>query len=149
MDTCGSESTSGSDSEPRFDSQGELAEWMSVLLGHMRTIVGHAARLAQVRRDRMQHRLRMMIAYGAIGLLAGLVIVCIGVAGVVFLARGLCAGLTVLFDGRLWLGELLTGAILLGGLAATAIVGLRLHERRDLRRMKAKYGIDIRPSTAS
>lgn len=149
MDARRSESTNGFGSDLGFDSQSELSDLMSALVGHMRAIGGHVERIAQVRRDRIEHRLRMMIAYGAIGLLAGLVIVCLSVAGVVFLARGLSASLTVLFEGRIWLGELLTGVLLLGGLGVTAVVGLRLHERRELRRKKAKYAIHSSAGTAS
>lgn len=149
MDARRSESTNGLGADLGSDSQGELSDLMSTFEAHLRAIGGHVERIAQVRRDRLAHRLRTMVAYGAIGLLSGLVIVCLGVVGVVFLARGLSASLTVLFEGRVWLGDLVTGVLILGGLSAMAIVGLRLHERRALRRKKAEYAIETSPSTGS
>ena len=58
---------------------------------------------------------------GVVGLIAGAALV---ITAVVQVCSGIAQGLAVLFGGRLWLGNLVTGILLLGLVAAGAYFGL-------------------------
>lgn len=95
--------------------------------------------LVEIQADRARLSLRRTIvkAVVAVGVAAS-AIVWLGVAAYATV-RGICGGLTELWGGRAWLGELT------GGVLALAIVGggyalyTRLSARRELERLQAKY----------
>ena len=76
-------------------------------------------------------RVAMVVAAGVVGL----VFVC---AAVVFLLRGACLGLTQLFGGREWLGDLVGGALALALVAGGTALALRRASRHDDDRLEAK-----------
>ena len=89
--------------------------------------------------DRARLSVRRTLVQAAIGAgVAVCTVVWLGAAALAVL-RGACGGLTALWGGREWLGDL-TGGLLALTLAASAIaLHLRLSTRRDFRRLKAKY----------
>jgi len=113
-------------------------------------LAGSASRLAaallrsvevfvEVRADRLRLSLRRMLVRGAIGIaLAVVTLVWLAAASLAVL-RGLCDGLTVLWGGRVWLGNLTGGLLVLLLLAGTAALWLRLNARGTLARLVAKY----------
>lgn len=87
-------------------------------------------------RVRLQHA--VFLALGAVAFLS--VAVAASLSGVQLFVRGLAAGLTRAFGGRVWLGELVSGVILLG---ATLLLFLALRawsERRVLHELGELHG---------
>lgn len=76
-------------------------------------------------------RVAMVVAAGVVGL----VFVC---AAVVFLLRGACLGLTQLFGGREWLGDLVGGGLALALVAGVTALALRRASRHEQHRLEAK-----------
>jgi membrane protein implicated in regulation of membrane protease activity len=75
-------------------------------------------------------------ALGVIGLLAGAALV---VTAVALTCIGVAEGLAALFGGRPWLGNLVTGVLLLGAVATAALVGLKFLSRQSRQRTLKKY----------
>lgn len=61
------------------------------------------------------------------------------IASMLRVVRGLAEGLTILFQGRAWLGDLLAGLLLAGGMAVGTAVFLARREKKELKRHVAKY----------
>lgn len=112
---------------------------IQVVLRFVEDVTRSANGLIEVYADRMRLSVRRTIVQTAIG--AG-VAVCTAVglgAAALAIVRGVCGGLTTLWGGREWLGDL-TGGLLVLALAGSAIaLHLRLSSRRELGRLKAKY----------
>lgn len=112
---------------------------IQIVLRFVEEVIGSANGLIEVYADRVRLSMRRRIVQGAIG--AG-VAVCAAVwlvAAALATLRGVCGGLTTLWGGRDWLGDL-TGGLLALTLAAGAIaLHLRMSSRREFGRLKAKY----------
>jgi TRAP-type C4-dicarboxylate transport system permease small subunit len=92
-----------------------------------------------------------LIAVLLTGLLMGAALL---VTAVVLLARGIAETLTTLFDGRVWLGDLLTAVLLLALLVGAGLMAIkhvenlwkqrtmRVYERLK-RRQRATHGTDV------
>ena len=102
-------------------------------------IIGAAHGLIEVYADRARLSVQRVVVQAVIG--AGAAVcaaIWLGAAALATL-RGACGGLTALWGGREWLGDL-TGGLLALVLAASAVaLVLRLSSRRELARLKAKY----------
>jgi hypothetical protein len=139
------DASGGDPSEGRADegegspASGSKRGLSQVLLQFLEEIVGSADGLVEVYADRIRLSIRRTVVQTAIGVgVAVCTAICLG-AAVLAVLRGTCGGLTALWNGREWLGDL-TGGLLVCTLAAGAIVCyLRLSSRRELRRLKAKY----------
>ena len=120
-------------------SPGASRDLIKILLRFVEELGGSADGLIEVHVDRLRLSVRRRLVRGTIT--AG-VAVCATVwlgAGTLALLRGACAGLTTLWGGREWLGDL-TGGLLAVTLAACALMlHLRLSTRRELAGLKAKY----------
>ena len=136
----------GSDSESGPGGSGEDAsekrepfDLIHSLVGFVEQIAGSAHGLVEVYADRMKQSVRRTIVQTSLGVGAALgAVIWLGAAMLAIL-RGVCGGLTALWGGREWLGDL-TGGVLACALAGCAIaLGLRLSERREFQRLKTKY----------
>jgi len=109
------------------------------LLRFVEELSDSADGLIEVTTDRIRLAVRRRLVRGSI--VAGAAVgaaVGLGAAALAIL-RGVCGGLTALWGGREWLGDL-TGGLLAWTLAASAIaLHHRLSSRREFRRLKAKY----------
>lgn len=74
-----------------------------------------------------------LTAIFAVSLVVGLA------AAVLVTLRGICGGFVALFGGRVWLGELTGGVFSIVFIALAIAIGTRISERRELRRLQAKY----------
>ena len=103
-------------------------------------IFGSARSLIEVYSDRMRLSLRRKFVHAvALLLAAACAVVWLGAATLATL-RGVCGGFTALFDGRAWQGDLAGGLLALSLAALAAVIYQRSFARRELERLKAKYG---------
>lgn len=132
-------SESRSDEAGRRAGSGSSQGLIQILLQFVEESIGSANTLIEVYADRVRLSVRRTIVHAAI---ATGVAVCTAVwlgAAALAILRGVCGGLTTLWGGREWLGDL-TGGFLALALAAGAIaLYRRLSSRRELGRLKAKY----------
>jgi hypothetical protein len=116
-----------------------IAETLEAAGEDLRELLAQAKVLLGVRADRARMAARRRLASFAVAVVAGLAGVVILVQAASALVRGLSGGLSALFGGVVWLGQLATGVLIIGG----ALVGLRLlaarRERREFEKRKAKY----------
>lgn len=95
--------------------------------------------LISVRTDRVQLAVRRRLQLAL--LLAPLVLA--GITAIVYatlkLISGAAGGLAALFGDRAWLGDLAAGAIFLGAIAGGIAVFLRLQDKKQLAKQRAKY----------
>lgn len=95
--------------------------------------------LGSVGSDRMQLRLRRLLARGLWALGLGAVALVLVVAGALLLATGVAGGLRALFAERPWLGEIVAGLTLLATVASVWIAARARVERATTRRLERKY----------
>jgi hypothetical protein len=95
--------------------------------------------LIAVRLDRAKHSMKRTIVGAACFAGAAIVATTGACAAVLALVRGLCGGLAALFSGSAWLGDLAGGVLALILVTGAVALAYRIHERRELARLKAKY----------
>lgn len=95
--------------------------------------------LGSVGSDRMQLRLRRLLARTLEALVLGVVALVLVVAGAVLLASGVTGGLRALFAERPWLGEIVAGLALLVIVASVWFAARGSSERATTRRLERKY----------
>ncbi|HSV14737.1 MAG TPA: phage holin family protein [Tepidisphaeraceae bacterium] len=114
----------------------------------------YAAYYVKARVDKIKAALRnilVMAALGIVGLIAGGALV---VTAVVLLCTGIAQGLTALFGGHAWAGNLVTAVLLLGMIGIVAYVALTkitktskermVHAYEQLKReQRADHGTDV------
>jgi hypothetical protein len=118
--------------------------------GETRAYVAH---YIQARIDGLKLSLRKMLMLAAVGVIGAIAGGALVVTAVVLLCVGIAQGLSTLFGGRPWLGNLVTAVLLLGVVAGVVWIGLSrmtksskervvdAYERRK-RREREDYGID-------
>jgi hypothetical protein len=112
---------------------------IQVLFQFVEEIIGSADSLIEVYADRIRLSVRRTMVQAVIGAsLAVCAAVWLGAAALAIL-RGVCGGLTALWSGREWLGDLTGGVLALALAAGAAAFYLRLSSRRELQRLRAKY----------
>jgi hypothetical protein len=126
--------------KPLLRSLGELKEY----IGYYLSAQGDAVRL----------KIRQGLAWAVLGIAGGLVGLAALITSVVLLLDGAAEGLAILFGGRLWAGELVTGAIILlvAGIVAYVVVARitktsrqRIIQKYERRRQKQRveFGYDV------
>lgn len=113
--------------------------WISAL-GHFGEISEHMQTMFALRVERRKLLVRRWAQRAVIVALIATAVVPLILAGVSFLVLGLGQGMRELFDGRAWLGNLATGAVILGGLALAGWSYSSRVARKGLARKVAKYG---------
>jgi hypothetical protein len=121
----------------------QFAEVRDYLLFYLRTRI-----------DRLKLSVRNLFCVAAVAIVVLLLGAALLVTAVVLLCRGIAEGLTVLFDGRAWLGDVVTAVVLLvavvGGIYGTLnhITGtwkertVHAYERQK-RQQRAAHGTDV------
>lgn len=122
--------------------RGAPASWREVLasmverLGEIRDYVGY---YAETKSDGVKQQAIWAGIYAALGILAGLIGAAVLVTATVLLVNGIAGGLAALFGHREWLGQLVTGLLLLGLFAGGAVVGLKVLRASFKKKLRAKY----------
>ena len=105
-------------------------------LGEIRDYAGY---YAETKTDALKVKATTLAVYAALGVVGAVVgLAALATAGV-FLVSGLAKGLTALFGGQAWLGELVTGLGLLVLLGVGAFIGLKVLTGSTKRKLMAKY----------
>ncbi len=114
----------------------------------------YAAYYVAAKTDAVKQKIRSIILYAALGILALLAGGAVLVTGGVLLVLGIGHGLAELFGGRLWLGELVAGVVVLGAMGLMTMVMIKkmthgwkaaLHKKYDDRKadQRARFGHDV------
>lgn len=106
---------------------------------HLLELRDYVLDFLETRSDRAAVELRRKtsrLALLAVAAIAGSTLL---IASMLRIVRGLAEGLTLLFQGRAWLGDLTAGLLLAGGMAAGCALFLARRERKELKRHIAKY----------
>lgn len=88
--------------------------------------------------DRVRASIRQLAIKAALGVLAGIVGIAVLATAAVLLVRGIAGGLAAAF-GIAWLGDLLAGAIVLGGIALATAIALGSARKKRMRSLVERY----------
>jgi hypothetical protein len=125
------------------------------LLADLASLRSYLAHYVAARKDALTAAARRAVLWAVIGIAAALVGMTILVTAVVLLVMGIMDGLTVVFGGRLWAGELVTAVGLLTLVGLGGWIGIskwitnsrrRTMEHYERRRSqeRAVHGLDVR-----
>lgn len=139
MQTDGQGRTPPPDAESVTAAREAAADPIRRLLAELAALREYAAHLATAQVDIVRLRARNLFVGLVMGVAFALLAWITAITATVFLIRGIAGGLAAAFGGRAWLGELLTGILILGLLAASmGLIAVTRQKRR--RQMKvAKY----------
>ena len=127
-------------SEPQSTTAGpESSPWISAL-GHFGEILRQVQTLIALRIERRKLLFRRLMYRVVIVAIIATALVPLILAGVSLFVLGLVQGMTQLFDGRAWLGNLVTGVLILGALALSGWIVSSRVARHGLAKKVAKYG---------
>jgi hypothetical protein len=134
------------DSSERAANEAERSAESGPRIGLTQTIVDFveelmaaSGSLIDVYSDRARRSMRRTMVQAAIGTGAA---ICAAIwlgASALAVLRGICGGLTAAWGGREWLGDLTGGMLALTLAACVIALVVRLAERRELLRLRAKY----------
>jgi hypothetical protein len=130
-------------------SQADRPNPLDPLLKNLAALKEYFSHYVAVRADTARLRIRNVLGVlilASIGLVAGATGL---VVAVVLLLDGTCNGLTVLLGGRLWAGQLLTGALVLAGAACGVLIGLKVWTRTASHQLRKKYELRGRTQCAA
>ena len=99
----------------------------------------YAAYFTSAKTDAAKAKVRSIIVYAALGVVGLLVLAGVFFAGMLLFLAGLANGLGVLFGGRVWLGQIIVGALALGAVVVCAWIGLKRYIGASRRRTEQKY----------
>lgn len=117
----------------------ESSPWISAL-GHFGEISRQVQTLFALRVERQKLLVRRWTHRVVIVAIVATALVPLILAGVSLFVLGLVQGMIELFDGRAWLGNLVTGVLILGVLALLGWAYSARVARRGLAKKVAKYG---------
>ena len=126
--------------EPPNEDQSRLAELVSNATRYVKDLAASAKQMLEIQAERKKLALRRGLMKAALGIVALVAVAAWLGAAISATVRGLCTGLAVLFDGRVWLGDLVGGLLALALLAGAVAFALRQSARKDLERLEEKYG---------
>ena len=119
-----------------------------------------AAYYIWARIDAVKASIRNAGVFAALGLIGVLAAGSVLVVAVSLLLVGIAGAFATLLGGRLWLGQIITGAIFLAGLAIAGMIGMRVlrrwfhskmvqkYEERQ-RQQRERFGQDVRDGAAA
>jgi hypothetical protein len=124
---------------------------VAVQLAQIRAFASH---YLQARIDAVRLSIRQLIVWAALGMVGLVVLSAVMVMMVVFLFQGIAGGFGALFDGRVWLGDLVTMGIfvlvLTGGISWALGAFRRASRQRTVEKYESRqsqerieYGADI------
>ncbi|MHB1033302.1 MAG: hypothetical protein ACYC35_05685 [Pirellulales bacterium] len=102
-------------------------------------LVEYASYYLAVQSDLLRRQARVLVLYVLFGLAGALVATVILAAAAVFLIQGVAGGLSALFGGRIWAGELATGVAVPAAAGLAAYLGWKKWMRTSCRSVREKY----------
>ena len=120
--------------------QAEVRGPLANAVAHILEIGLHLRTLLMIRAERRRLRIRRWIMGAIVALLVAIAIVPLVLAGVSLLTLGVAQGFAALCGEYVWLGNLLSGFVILGGVALLASAAWYQWSRRNLLRRVAEYG---------
>lgn len=102
--------------EPAGNPATQAFRTLSRDLGEMKEYLGY---YIAARKDSFVQSLKNAVLYAGLGVIGAIVGSAILITAAVLLVVGIAQGLGLLFGGRMWLGDLVTGVLILGGVGVT------------------------------
>jgi len=131
--------------DPKASAPLEQGSESATLLGaHVSQILEHASRIAEVRAELVRRRFARRAILIALGALVGVVLAAVALLAAWQLVRGISQGLAD-WTGHSWLGDFLSGALLLALVLGGALIALA---RLDPDNRKARAELEQRESAA-
>jgi hypothetical protein len=128
---------SANSSEP--GSESAPPEAFDQLLKQVAELREYVTYFVTAKTDSARLLVQKVIIWVALGFM-GMIAICSVVAtGVVLLLTGLAGGLTVVFDGRVWLGNILAGFLVLAILGLGSFIGVRKWRQSSQMRTVQRY----------
>jgi cytochrome c biogenesis protein CcdA len=112
---------------------------LDAIFGQVRELTEYARFYVETRKDLFRAGLRSLIWKAALGVIAAIAGTTVIVVASAYLLSGIAHGLGELFGERYWLGELVTGAVVLLGLFAAAFLGIKMLTKKSRERIAKKY----------
>jgi hypothetical protein len=120
--------------------QAEVAGPFADAVAHVLEIGLHLRTLLMIRAERRRMRIRGWIMGGIVVLIVAIALVPLILSGVSLLTLGIAQAFAALCGEHVWLGNLLSGFAILGGVALLARVAWYQWSRKSLLRKVAEYG---------
>ena len=123
-------------------------EWQSVLEAWRRArarvpeFERHLLNYGSLQVERLRLTARRLMLRLVIAALAGIAAITITVSAAVLVAKGLAGGFAALCGDREWLGNVLAGVVISGGLSGMVIVGYVRKRGRERERLLRRYAPD-------
>lgn len=109
-------------------------------IGHIGEVAAGMQTLLVLRAERRQLAMRRYFVAGVVVVLVGVALLPLIAAGVSLLVAGMAQGFAVLWGNVVWLGNITTGVVILGGVALLVWAGAAHVSRKALARKVAEYG---------
>lgn len=104
-----------------------------------RELISQLSYYVRARADQLKLSVRQFLVFGAMGVLALVVGAVIVATAAWLLVNGIAGGLAALFGGRVWLGNLGAGVLVLAGIAGGAWYGIEELRRGSQRDTVQRY----------
>jgi membrane protein implicated in regulation of membrane protease activity len=134
MDTNGARAyNTPGEQEP---SPAEALQRLQEQIGELQTYLAH---FISAKIDSLILPIRQLGIWAVLGVVGLIALAGLIVAAIVLLLIGAAAGLGLLFDGNLWLGQIVVGGGVLALLSLSVFIGVRSWQRRALQQKVQKY----------
>ena len=133
METNGRQTDTGSDEQEL-----SAAEALNHLLQQVGELQQYFAHFVSAKIDGVKLSMREVLTAAALGVVGFIAVAGVIVTAIVLVLTGAAAGVALLFDGQLWLGQLVVGIAALLFLGLITFIGLRIRQRRS-RQQKVQY----------
>ena len=152
--SSGNGRTRSSESSDKSETTSERVPPYQPLLDDLSSLREYAAYYVSARIDGVKHSVRRALLWAAVGLMGMVAGAVVLISAIVFVLDGISAGLAALLGGRRWAGDLITGSVILGGIALVGYLAIHgwIHsswhktvEKYDRRRdqERGQFGHDV------
>lgn len=134
MDTNGARAyNTPGEQEP---SPAEALHRLQEQMGELQTYLAH---FISAKIDSLMLPIRQLGVWAVLGVMGLIVLAGLTVAAIVLLLTGAATGLGLLFNGHLWLGQIVVGGGVLALLSLSIFIGVRSWQRRSRQQKVQKY----------
>jgi hypothetical protein len=109
------------------------------LMTQMSELQAYALHLANAKVDGLQHVIRQIATWTAVGIVSLIAAAGVLITAVVLFLKGVAQGLAIAFGDRIWLGNAVTGLGLLVLMATMLLIGIRRQQRKSYNQRKQAY----------